>query len=56
MIEDFLDVQQLRSNNFRRINSTFLASKPIQEVMRIVSLKAKSNGIKIEEVYELMNA
>jgi hypothetical protein len=36
MIEDFLDLQQLRSNNFRRINSTFEVCKPVQEVMEII--------------------
>ena len=56
MIEDFLDLQQLRSNNFRRINSTFEVCKPVKEVMEIISYKAKHNGIKLEENYELMNA
>jgi two-component system, cell cycle sensor histidine kinase PleC len=55
MIEDFLDLQQLRSNNFRCINSTFEVCKPIQEVMGIISFKAKHMAIKLEEVYELMN-
>ena len=48
MIEDFLDLQQLRSNNFRRINSTFEVCKPVQEVMEIISFKAKHNAIKLE--------
>jgi signal transduction histidine kinase len=55
MIEDFLDLQQLRSNNFRLINSTFEVCKPIKEVMEIISYKAKHNAIKLEEIYELMN-
>ena len=55
MIEDFLDLQQLRSNNFRRINSTFEVCKPVQEVMEIISFKAKHNAIKLEEIYELVN-
>ena len=56
MIEDFLDLQQLRSNNFRRINSTFEVCKPVQEVMEIISFKAKHNGIKLEEIYDSMSA
>ena len=56
MIEDFLDLQQLRSNNFRRINSTFEVCKPIKEVMDIISFKAKHMSIKLEESYERMNA
>ena len=56
MIEDFLDLQQLRSNNFRRINSTFEVCKPIKEVMEIISFKASHNAIKLEEIYELVNA
>ena len=55
MIEDFLDLQQLRSNNFRLINSTFEVCKPVKEVMEIISYKAKHNAIKLEEIYELMN-
>ena len=55
MIEDFLDLQQLRSNNFRIIKSTFELYKPIKEVMEIVSYKAKHFGIKLEEEYELVN-
>jgi signal transduction histidine kinase len=46
----------LRSNNFRRINSTFEVCKPIQEVMRIISFKAKHMAIKLVESYELMKA
>ena len=56
MIEDFLDLQQLRSDNFRRINSTFEVCKPIKEVMEIISYKANHNAINIEEIYELVNA
>ena len=55
MIEDFLDLQQLRSNNFRIIKSTFELYKPIKEVMEIVSYKAKHFAIKLEEEYELVN-
>ena len=55
MIEDFLDLQQLRSNNFRRINSIFEVCKPVKEVMKIMSFKAKHLAIKLEESYELMN-
>ena len=55
MIEDFLDLQQLRSNNFRRINSIFEVCKPVKEVMEIMSFKAKHLAIKLEESYELMN-
>ena len=55
MIEDFLDLQQLRSNNFRRINSIFEVCKPVQEVIEIISFKAKHMAIKLEESYELMN-
>jgi signal transduction histidine kinase len=55
MIEDFLDLQQLRSNNFRRINSIFEVCKPVKEVMEIISFKAKHLAIKLEESYELMN-
>ena len=54
MIEDFLDLQQLRSKNFRQINSTFEVCKPVQEVMRIISFKANHNAIKLEENYEFM--
>ena len=56
MIEDFLDLQQLRSNNFRRINSTFEVCKPIKEVIDIISFKAKHMAIKLEDSYERMNA
>ena len=56
MIEDFLDLQQLRSNNFRRINSTFEVCKPIKEVIDIISFKAKHMAIKLEDSYEKMNA
>ena len=56
MIEDFLDLQQLRSNNFRCINSTFEVCKPVKEVMEIISFKAKHMAIKLEESYELINA
>ena len=56
MIEDFLDLQQLRSNNFRRINSTFEVCKPIKEVIEIISFKANHMAIKLEESYEMMNA
>jgi hypothetical protein len=55
MIEDFLDLQQLRSNNFRCINSIFEVCKPVQEVIEIISFKAKHMAIKLEESYELMN-
>ena len=48
LIEDFLDLQQLRTNNFRRIDSTFEVSQPIKEVIRILSFKAKYNAIKLE--------
>ena len=54
MIEDFLDLQQLRSNNFRCINSIFQVCKPIQEVMEIISFKAKHMAIKLEQSYELI--
>ena len=56
MIEDYLDLQQLRSNNFRRINSTFDVCKPVQEVIEIISFKAKHNSIKLEQIYELVSA
>jgi two-component system, sensor histidine kinase and response regulator len=56
MIEDYLDLQQLRSNNFRRINSTFEVCKPVREVIEIISFKAKFMAIKIEESYEGLNA
>ena len=46
----------MRSNNFRRINSTFEVCKPIQEVKRIISFKAKHMAIKLVESYELMKA
>ena len=46
----------MHSDNFRRIDSNFEVSKPFQEVIRIISFKAKHNGIKIEQVFEFMQA
>ena len=43
LIEDFLDLGQVRSGKFRRVDKTFKACDPIDEVIKILSLKAAHN-------------
>jgi signal transduction histidine kinase len=51
LIEDFLDLGQVRSGKFRRFDSNFAVSKPIEEVISILSFKAEHKMIQIETEY-----
>ena len=48
LIEDFLDLSQLRNGKFRRLDTTFAINKPIEEVINILSFKAAHKMIRIE--------
>ena len=52
LIEDFLDLAQVRTGNFRKIISTFEASQPFDEVVSILSCKAKHKRVGIEINFE----
>ena len=52
LIEDFLDLAQVRTGNFRKIISTFEASQPFDEVVSILSYKAKHKRVGIEINFE----
>lgn len=51
LVEDFLDLGQLRTGRFRRVDKTFSVQEPIDEVISILSFKAAHKSISIDVNY-----
>lgn len=51
LVEDFLDLGQLRAGRFRLVSKTFAVRQPVEEVISILSFKAAHKSINIETKY-----
>ena len=45
LVEDFLDLNMIKSDRFRRIDKNFTVKKPFEEVISILSYKAEQKRI-----------
>lgn len=52
LVEDFLDLAQVRSGKFRRVDKNFRVCEPIEEVVGILSFKASHKNIDIKCTYD----
>ena len=47
LVEDILDLSQVKSGKFRRVDSTFPVTELFEEVISILEFKAALKGIQI---------